>query len=165
MTTYSVHLPAEAVPGSPEGLERAVLVKDGFHWTALVFPLLWLLFNRLWWAFLAFVVITMAVVFLGRAAGLSETAIATLDLLIGLFVAISASDLKAWGLGRRGYAIADVVTGSSTDDAERRFFDRWLSRTAAAPGARPAGQTPGQGYASRPQPQVLGLFPDAGAAR
>lgn len=164
MTTYSVHLPAEAAPGSGEGLEQAVLVKDGFHWTALVFPLLWLLFNRLWWAFLAFVLLTLAIVFLGRAAGLGEGTIGMLDVMIGLFVAIAAPDLKAWGLARRGYAIADVVTGSSRDDAERRFFDRWLTRSVAAPAvnARPA---PAQPYASRAQPQVLGLFPDSGAPR
>lgn len=163
MTTYSVHLPAEATPGSTAGLDRAVLVKDGFHWLALFFPLLWLLFNRLWWALLAFVVLTVGVVLTGRAAGISDQILAVLDILIGLFVAISASDLKAWGLARRGYTIADVVTGSSRDEAERRFFDRWLERAPLAPAPSRPSATPT--HDPRPQPQVLGLFPDPGAAR
>jgi hypothetical protein len=166
MTTYSVHLPAEAAPGSPIGLERTVLVKEGFHWVALFFPLLWLLANRLWIAFLAVLALTVALVFVGRAIGLGDGAIGVLDFMLGLFVAISAADLQTWGLERRNYAMRDVVTGASRDEAERRFFDRWLSGASEAV-TRPAASLPGSppAYAARPQPQVLGLFPDAGGAR
>jgi hypothetical protein len=167
MTTYSVHLPAEAAPGSPAGLERAVLVKEGFHWLALFFPLIWLLANRLWIAFLALLALTVALVFVGRAAGLGDGAIGVLDVMLGLFVAISASDLKTWGLARRGYALRDVVTGASRDEAERRFFDRWLSRATEVPTRLGGSPGPAPSQAARPQqqPQVLGLFPDAGSAR
>ncbi|MHB2168299.1 DUF2628 domain-containing protein [Alsobacter sp. R-9] len=156
MTTYLVHVPAEAERGQPDGLDRAVLVKDGFHWLALVFPVLWLLYHRAWIALLVFLaasVALMAVVALGDLPG--GTLVAG-ELLLGLALAVAAPDLRGWTLGRRGYRLADVVAGEDEELASRRFFERWLAGAPPASRGRPAAAVPG-GTA----PQVLGLFPEA----
>ena len=80
MTIYTVHMPAEPARSTSahdtDGrLMRVQLVKDGFHWLALIFPLLWLLFNRIWWGLLAYVVLVVVVLFGGKALGLSDSAI------------------------------------------------------------------------------------------
>src|SRR5690606_11439741 len=47
MAVYTLHLPAGAQPGDARVLDEAVIVKDGIAWWALIFPLVWFLWNRL----------------------------------------------------------------------------------------------------------------------
>jgi hypothetical protein len=61
MKVYTVHLPETARPGDVAGLDRAIFVRDGFHWLAAVVPLLWLLANRVWLGFLAVLAATAAI--------------------------------------------------------------------------------------------------------
>jgi hypothetical protein len=165
MSLYTVHLPEQA--GSAEaGLMRVVLVKDGFHWLALVFPFLWLLFHRIWWGLLGYVAAVILLALVGQALGVPQGAVAALELLIGLALAVFAHDLQSWQLQRRGYEATDVVTGRDREEAERRYYDRQLSGAAArtaspnSPGRPPAPRSQPQ-----PRPQVLGLFPDAEGVR
>jgi hypothetical protein len=160
MTLYTVHTPEQA--GSRDAaLMRVELVKDGFHWLALIFPFLWLLFHRIWWGLLGYVAAVIVIALAGKAVGLPQESVALLELLIGLALAVFAHDLLAWQLGRRGYQAVDVVTGRDREEAERRYFDRVLAGEAPAAPASPAARPP----APRPQPQVLGLFPEAEGAR
>jgi hypothetical protein len=161
MAVYCAYVPAEAAPGQPEGIERAVLVRDGFHWLAFLVPVLWLLFNRLWLALLAYVVAALALGALGQI-GWPEGAVVLAGLLAMLFVGITAPDIKGSGLERRGFRLADVVSASDTEEAETRFAARWLAKASRMP-ARPAA--PPVALAAPGPGPVLGLFPDAGGAR
>jgi hypothetical protein len=165
MTIYAVHVPEEARRGSREGLDRTIAVKDGFHWLALFFPLIWLLFNRCWLASLFFVVVALAIALGGPAVGLGEGTVALLEILLALGIAFHAGDIKSRALERRGLPLADVVTADSRDEAERRFFARWIGRGAIEPVPQPAGSSApaawvaATGGAGQP---VIGLFPQAG---
>jgi hypothetical protein len=165
MTIYTVHLPRDATtPGSAEGLDRAVLVKDGFQWLALVLPIPWLLYKRAWRVLLAYVVMLVVVVVGGRFAGLSELVVAVVELLLTLFLALHAGNVASAALRRRGFPTVGVVSAHSEEEAERRFFTRWLTNVSA-PG-RPADQPPRGAGPSFEQPQaVLGLFPHGGSLR
>jgi hypothetical protein len=161
MTIYAVHVPEEARRGSDEGLERTVLVKDGFHWLALVLPLLWLLFNRCWLASLFFIVVALAIALGGPAIGLGETSVALLEILLSLGIAFHAGDIKSRALERRGLPLADIVSASSREEAELRFFQRWRAGRTTG-GTNPVAQSSQPWpHPAGPQP-VLGLFPQAG---
>ncbi|WP_293867941.1 DUF2628 domain-containing protein [uncultured Alsobacter sp.] len=163
MVSYLVHLPAEARPGSADGLDRMVLVKDRFHWLAFLVPLVWLLFNRLWLPFLVVLAATVAVAVADTLLSLPDQLTFALQALLGLGVGVFAAELKSRGLSRRGLPLAGVATGADEDEAARRFADRWLASPtdAAVPtGVAPAAPASGRGtYAA---PAVLGLFPEAG---
>ena len=58
MAAYTLHLDAQARPGERAALERAVVLRDGFSWGALIFQPLWVLWHRLW---LAALVVTIAI--------------------------------------------------------------------------------------------------------
>lgn len=161
MTVYIVHLPEGSARGSRQGLDRAILVKDGFHWLAFLFPLLWPLFNRLWLVFLAVFAIMVGLGIGGRALSAPGWAIGAIEFMLALLLGVAAGDLKSWGLGRRGIPAVDVVAGADEEDAERRFFARWLSGVSRVPEGHRSPTTP-----SYPAPQssvqpVMGLFPDA----
>lgn len=163
MALYTVHLPKNAARGSREGLERAVLVKDGFRWLAFVFPLLWPLFNRLWIVFLAMACLVLGIGLAGRWLEAPEWAIGAVELLLAIAMGVCASELKTWTLSREGMPAVDVVTGVDEEDAERRFFARWLAGASQAPVRGPMQPAP---FFPPPGPQhVTGLFPEPGRGR
>jgi hypothetical protein len=160
MALYTVFVPPEATSGRPGALDRTVLVRDSFHWLAFLFPVLWLLFNRLWLALLLFLIVSIGGSALARMAGLDPGGIGVAGLLLSLYVGFTAPEIKGWTLSRRGFLAADVVSARSREEAERRFFERWLARPARAPG--PSKPVVAASHSAQP---VLGLFPEAGGPR
>lgn len=178
MAVYTFHLPRDAVRGDASALEQAVLVRDGFSWGALIFQVLWCLWNRLWLVALGFVLVSTAIsVGLGRA-GVSETAIGIAGVLLAILLGLEGGNLRRQALERRGFALRGVVVAPDRFEAERRAFSVWLSPEAgsaavdiAAPasgdlsgheGVREHG-LPARDRATRAhnQSEVIGLFPAA----
>ncbi len=163
MKVYTVHLPDTARPGDVAGLDRAIFVRDGFHWLAAVVPLLWLLANRVWLGFLAVLIATVAIGALAATTGIGAGPVLALQLCLAVLIGVTAADLKGWSLRRRGLPAVDVVSGRDAEEAERRFYDRWLDAGAAA--SRPSLPRPPVTAMPTGTPQVLGLFPEAGPSR
>lgn len=193
MAIYTVHAPPEAsLDEATAG--RIRFIRDGFSVWALVLPGAWLLWNRLWLAFLGWLVAMIGFELMGRAFGDTTALIAAT--LFGVFLALEARDLQRWTLERRGWRFLGVVEGSDLEVAERRFFETWVAPPATAgdpddgsgnAGAddedEPADVT---GAASAPAPEVrvaaprgtpvprlprphatgvIGLFPESGGRR
>ena len=161
MTTYLVHVPASAEPGTPVGLDRCVFVKDRFHWLALLFPAIWLIVHRSWLALLGYVIAAVGLLAVESLAGLPEQSLVLSQLLLNVALAVFAPDIRSWTLSRRGWRLADVVAAADEEEAARRFYDRWLMRAPAAVSAAtalPAQRSHGGGSGH----PVVGLFPEAG---
>jgi hypothetical protein len=159
MAAYTLHLDQNARPGEGAALERAVVLRDGFSWWALMFQPLWFLWHRLWLA--ALVVIAAIAALAVTCSLLNVTAGATLtaQFALALFFAHEANAIRALTLARRGRPAVDTVIADDRDSAEARLFERWLARrqaplgVAAAPAMRPA------------HAPVVGLFPEPEARR
>jgi hypothetical protein len=159
MRSYTLHLPADARPGESIGLDRAVLVRDGFSWSAFAFSVLWFLYHRLWIAALIVLAGLMALAGLGHALGLSPGIATLATLLASWLIGLEASSLRRWTLARRGWPVRDAVMAATHEEAEARALNRWLEATVAAPRPPfPAGPT------RRTEP-VIGLFPAQEIAR
>lgn len=166
MAVYTVLLPPTGkAPTLEQSLERAVFVRDGFSWLALLFPLLWFLFNRLWLILIAFLVVSVGLELVLSELGGPFPGIAAVALSV--LVGFEANGLKRWALMRRGYRLAGIVSGSSKVDCERRFFADWIGTDTPAPDpvSAPAAAVPWRPSASahRGEPGILGLFPNKGA--
>lgn len=164
MAVYTVHARiarGDAVPREPE---KFVFVRDGFHLWAVVFGPVWLVWHRLWWATLGYVVI-MGLLDTGLAAlGIGSGAIVAVMALVALLMGFEAPTLRRWTLSRGRWRQVGMVAAADEEAAERRFFARWAGRRdfetdprsvdrGAPPPLRPA------------EPTVLGLFPDPGLSR
>ena len=150
MTVYTVH---ERKPRGDEidaDPDRTVFVRDGFYFWAFLLGPLWMLWHRLWLAFVLYVVIF---VLLGWAeyarvipAGSESVVVVLLALLIGLeAVTLRRRKLLWWRWRDAGVVIAEDLQA-----AEHRFFDRWAparAGTAAAPAPSTAQAGPGAGIA------------------
>jgi hypothetical protein len=155
MKTYTLHVPAEAMPGDPAPLEEAELVRDGFSWAAFVFTFLWFFWNRLWLAGLGVLVLVIGLPLALQALEVGGGAAFLAQLLLQVLIGLEASSLRRWTLRRRKPAV-DVITAADLEEAEAKSFARWLETARARPGI---GATAVPMMPLRAPDPVVGLFP------
>lgn len=147
MAIYSVYLP-------PDGdAEKARFLPDGRSLFALVVPAVFLLWNRLWFAFGMYTLAALALALIGVLAG--ETVAALLSALPGLFLFLHGRELVRERLDRDGWIEAAVFSAEDEEEAELRFFGRprrtmnpAVPLTAMKPAVVPAA------------PSSFGMFPE-----
>jgi len=136
MAVYTVHTPAESELTKSGDLgaytERFVFVPERFSLLATLFALPWLLVHRLWLASLGFVAIVVALNLTGAALGLGEQTLGFFSLALSVIVGFEAHNLRRLSLERSGYKLAGVVSASSREEAEHKFFSEWLRERGAA---------------------------------
>ena len=159
MQIFTVHEPPGELAAEVRA-ERTAFVKEGFCWPALFVAPIWLLYRRMWWVFLGYLV-------LGIPLGLLTSRMpagpgAVLDLLFALWFALEANALRRWSLARKGWTTVGVASGRNRAEAEHGFFRR-RERAAAYRAEPPRMLSPG--LPRRPampdrDPAVIGLFPE-----
>lgn len=123
---FTVHEPPNPPADRVDRAEQLAFVKDGFSFAALLFGPVWLLFNRMWAALLAYLLVAIA---LGTVLELLKVAplwASLTGIALNLFVALEADSIRRWTLERRGWQFIGTVVGRSTAECERRFFEAWL---------------------------------------
>src|SRR5918993_1326058 len=161
MAIYTVYAPPDTPPET--AAERMVFVKDGFSWPALLIPLIWLLYRRLWLGllvYLAFIALVAVV-----DTGLGETAAQVVAVLGAILFALEANNLRRGKLARAGWREVGETEGRGLEEAELRFFHRRAARSepAAAHAPRPRAPAAWGRTGRAPEdddPHVLGLFPE-----
>ncbi|MFC4624471.1 DUF2628 domain-containing protein [Daeguia caeni] len=107
-------------PGA-KGAEEACFVRDGFSPIALIMPLLWLLFQRLWFEAAAVFGISL-LLGLGASHFGAAGAATALSMLVSLFVALEGRNWKIAKLRRQGYAERAAIAADDLEEAELRYF-------------------------------------------
>ena len=162
MIIYTVHEPRRPGQGIEARADSIQFVKEGFTIWGFLFGPLWLLYNRLWIAFI------LTLVFMaGLAAGLVELGLgdqapALVDILVSLIIGFEGNDILRWSLQRKGYALLGSVAGRNRLECERRFFDAWLPHAVgkgAAAGTPVMNLKSGDWQTSHP----IGTWPEATA--
>ena len=140
--------------------DRIVFVRDGFFWSAFLFPPLWMLRHRLWLTLVAYMVLAAAIIAGAQVLRLPAGTTASILFVISLLIGFEASTLRRRALARRKWTNVGVVVGDDRELAERRFFDAWLRHELPPHGAPPSVPPPMRASADN---DVLGLFPQPGA--
>jgi hypothetical protein len=165
MAVYTVHEPLpKAGARSAAEPERFVFVRDGFSFWALLLGPIWMLRHRMWLVLLGYLTLAAVLSMVFRLNASDKIGFAVWG-LIALLIGFEAGTLRRFTLRRRGYRNIGIVVGDDLELAERRFFDAWVRQdVTAAPGP---GGTPALASSlrmSQPDSDVLGLFPEPGAA-
>ena len=167
MSVYTVHEPPQRFAAAPDA-ERFTFVRDGFSFWAFLFGPLWMLRHRMWLVLIGYVAILGCLEAVVSLFGGSVAIAGLISFLISLLVGLEAGTLRRFTLNRRGWNNIGVVSGDDLEDAERRFFDAWVRRSAAQP-VTSAVATPSAPSVpiqrARQAPDVVGLFPEPGAPR
>src|SRR5262245_45190123 len=108
-------------PGEPP--ESARFVRDGFHFWAFVFTVLWALYRGLWFAALLIAAAIAAIVLGEQALGWPVAASVAAQLVLGILVGLEAGAWQRATLERRGWVEAAVVAARNRDAAEQRFAE------------------------------------------
>jgi hypothetical protein len=165
MAVYTVHEPPlRAGASSAPEPERFIFVRDGFSLWALLLGPLWMLRHRMWLVLLGYMVVVAALSVVLHLHGTAAVGAIVWGLL-ALLVGFEAGTLRRFSLARRGFRSIGIVVGDDLELAERRFFDFWVAKAKPASGA-PNGAPALAASLRAPQPEsdVLGLFPEPGAA-
>jgi uncharacterized protein DUF2628 len=170
MSVYTVYEPPLRVHESGPDPERFVFVCDGFSFWGFLLAPLWMLRHRLWWAFVGYVIVILALSLGLRALGASAMLANVVTALVSLLVGFEAATLRRFALARRGWRNAGVVVGDDLESAERRFFDTWVSNSRLenpSLNVEPRASSPVAGVplARRTSFDVIGLFPQPGGPR
>jgi uncharacterized protein DUF2628 len=157
LKTFVVYEPEST--RAADSMDRAVFVREKFSWTAFFFAPVWLLFKRLWLAFVLFCAAETLIACGLYLAGLRGPAALAALLLPPLVVAFEGAQLQRFRLQQKDYRETDVVIANDLESAERRYFERRKSsapaRAKSVPPAKPATLS----RAPRAENSILGLFP------
>ena len=118
MRSYLVLTP----PGGPSRDHRSTLIlRDGFSWTALFFPWIWLLWNRLWIAGIVALLLQVGSGFLMRLPAFSLAG-GLIAFAVSLLVALEGRHYRSEALIRRGWTLETVISARNLDAAEEIYF-------------------------------------------
>lgn len=101
--------------------DRTVFIRDGFAWLGFIFPVPWLLLQRLWFEAALVFVATIIISLIGNYtehAGLA----AVITALLSLFVGLEARRWRYAKLERNGFEQRAVVDAATAGDAEIAYF-------------------------------------------
>jgi len=121
MRTFTVHANASL----PRAEDHVRFVKEGMARWAIVSPLIWFLYHRMWWEGAAYFGLSILIALAGGAAGLNEDLTVLLGLGVQLIAALEANDLRRLALARKGYQTIAITHGADEEEAEARFFANW----------------------------------------
>ena len=117
MATYLV-LSAKS---GPDKDPDAIFVRDGFSLTAAVFPLLWLLWHRMWvWAL--FLVLVLIGTSFGAGSSIGDLLAACFMFASGLYFGFEGRQLYVASLIKRGFSVRSVLDAPDLETAETAYF-------------------------------------------
>ena len=150
MPVYTVHAPAS--PERSSLSDEIVLVRDGFHFWAMVFAPLWLLWHRLWLALFGFVIFLGMIWGLGRL-GMSSSALTLMMVVVAILIGYEAGSLRRIQLSRGNWRQLAIVIGCDEDTATQRFLDH-SADPPVVPEPLAALETPSPGDEAPLSPQA-----------
>lgn len=139
MRSFTVHRRIRSIGDIDTEADGTLFLREGFAWLALLVPVLWLLYHRMWLVLLGFLV----------ALGAVNVGLALIDAqgwahglavgLIQLIFAGEAQNLRRWTLARNGYEFVGVILGRTRTEAETRYFRGWVRAILAHREAQAVG--------------------------
>src|SRR5947199_303952 len=126
LTRYAdVHVPMDEaltrvaldVSGRAFLVSNVVFVRDGFSLWAFLLAPFWMLRHRLWLAFVAYVIVALAVLVGLRFIAASTALTIVVSILLAVLVGFEAGTLRRFTLSRRGWRNVGIVVGGYLESA------------------------------------------------
>ena len=95
---------------------RVTLARGGFSWLALLVPVPWLIYRRMWTEMCIYIVLSLIFLLWMGTTGM------VLQFALHLFLGFDAGSLYEESLLRRGYRLGNIVLARDRLEAERNIF-------------------------------------------
>ncbi|GAC1045001.1 DUF2628 domain-containing protein [Rhizobium sp. No.120] len=122
MASYLILTPPGAT-NRPEASDHTRFIRDGFSWTAFLFPTLWMLFHRLWLHAIAAFLLQGIALELMRQPGFFAAGAALL-LGVHILAALEGRHAVSNRLLGRGWTIENLVSAHDLRTAEEIHFSQ-----------------------------------------
>ena len=147
LVAFNVYEPPVAAGDRLDRAERLVFVRDGFHWLAALFPMIWLPVKGLWLGLVVFLVGIGVFTWALEALGVHDGLVSALIVIVQIVIGFEASNIQGAALERRSWRMAGAIVGRNREECEVRFLATWLPQQPDAdyerdPMAPPPRQTP-----------------------
>lgn len=142
-------------PDSPYPDDQTVLIRDGFSWLALIIPLLWLLWYRLWFASVLLLLLTIAIALAADQFPGYSLVLTAASILVSAFVALEGNGWRIAKKERQGWVFRSVVEAENHATAEEIWFDT-IDRQADKPAPTQPPSTARKPSPVRPAPAGTG---------
>ena len=165
MPAYSIY----EKPGLPieETIDSAVIVKDHYSMLAFIFPVLWIIIQRLWRLLAAYLLLLTPFIALDSVLPVWSGMLTTL--LISLWLSLEAPNLIGWNLKRKGYVDVLSLYAEDRQHCELRYVNARLDAAKQATqntvsaypvaGKQAPIKTQDRFRASDQKKSIIGLFP------
>ena len=155
MAMYTVHLP-------PDGdISRARFIRESVNIIALIIPMLWLIWNRLWLELMAYITFLAAIAVFAMNGG--EKLAPILSALPGLYLFIEGNQFIRARLERAGWMQDAVVDATNVAEAEIIYYGDGHQQPSAAVARRSSDPRERIGMSEGPgriEPSSIGMFPE-----
>lgn len=166
MRIYTVFDHADGSSDPTDPGKGVIFVKEGFCWPALFFPIIWMIYHRMWLVTGGYLLASFLVT-LGSQALLAEPVYGQLVMLgFSLLVACEANELRRWHLREKGFVHRATIAAENLARAEQRYFATGIGAadTSCAPEADGISGTGGTPDKS-PPPNGPGIMPVVAVSR
>ena len=102
--------------------DDVVLLREGFSWWALLFPLLWLAIKGMWIVLIIALAAQFLIWAIAEALGFGEAMRLIFSLAINLILGFEGNELLRWTYERRGFSEVGLVEARDIEEAEYLFF-------------------------------------------
>ena len=162
MHIFAVFLPSGLSP--IRAAEKAVLVRQGFSWSAFLVTPVWALRHGLWLAFALWLFGLVLIALMSLLARMQPQGALAIYGLVALAFGFEADRFRQASLSRSGFLLRGLALGESKSEAESLYFARRVDLAAApAPNApsnsAPIGEDRSRFADSIRAADLLGLFP------
>lgn len=106
-----------------EALDTVIPIAEGFSWMAFIFSIFWPIYHRLWSMTIAYLIYYFVVGTLHTWKWIGEFEVLLLHFVFLFLMGATAYDWQRWSLKQQGYILFDIVSGTTKEEALRRFFD------------------------------------------
>ena len=120
MAAYRVFEFPNAMPEQVQDGRNVELIRDGFSFLAVLFPAVWLLWNRVWFGFALYAALIL--VFILASELINPLIGVFLNSLLGLYLGFEGTNWRAKKYLGNGWQEVDVVLASNYEEAEMRAF-------------------------------------------
>ncbi|WP_099867058.1 DUF2628 domain-containing protein [Pararhizobium haloflavum] len=152
MASYVVLKP----PGGDPAGEDAVFIRDGFAFLALVLPIVWFLWHRLWLWALVFIALAIATSMMMMTDDWYAAGFA-LSVATSLLAALEGQNLRIGKHLSKGWEQVAVIAADDVGTAEAVYFAGHESYAPAVQASPPAAR-PSEAPRTRRKPGTYGLF-------
>jgi hypothetical protein len=97
-------------------------ITEGFSLLALLLPIVWSIYKRIWWLAGLLLIINFLLGVLTEKAIITESGLLVMSLIINLIVAFFASDIYQYELKRKGLIFSDIISACSLKEAQLKLF-------------------------------------------